>query len=150
MTLGTTLADTIKEEQGYSKLAAERFAKHTKGPEGLAEIEAFEGEVVRIQTALTALIEERVPSAAVQIVLKGEAFKVFSHLSQGIIKPFDTNVKGDPLDILARNQLYAFGARALRKWADKEGLVLTWRTRSDESESWWSVQATPVPMRGMR
>ena len=65
MTLGTTLAETIKEEQNFSKVAAERYAKHTKGDDGLAEIEAFEGEIQHIQSALAGLIEERVPSTSV-------------------------------------------------------------------------------------
>ena len=150
MTLGTTLSDTIKEEQAFSKIAAERYAKHTKGEDGLAEVEAFEGEVQSIQSALAGLIEERVPSTSVQVVIKGDAFKVFSHLSHGIIKPYDTNIKGDPLDILVRNPLYGFGARRLRAWASNEGLELTWRCRNDDSESWWTIHATPVVTRGIR
>lgn len=141
MTLGTTLAETIKEEQAYSKLSAERFAKHTKGQDGVTEVQQFEQEILAIQTTLAGLIEERVPSNSVQVVLKGEGFKVFGHLSHGIIKPYDTNIKGDPLDVLGKNPLYGFGARALRAWANREGLQLEWRQRNDNAESWWVVQA---------
>lgn len=147
MTLGSVLSDTIKEEQAYSKLAAIRYAQHQSGKEGVAEVEAFEQEIGAIQTALTERINARVPSSEVQVALKGDEFKVFVSLSSRIIRPNDAQTRGAPMDCLDRNALYAFGARALRAWAQREALELVWKPRSNETESWWTVHACPLVAR---
>lgn len=147
MTLGTTLSDTIKEELAFSKLAAQRYAQHSKGDEGMAEVAAFEGEIKVLKDELTKLIVMQVPSAHVRVDLKGPAFKVFGALSLGTLKPYDTNTRGEPLDVLSRSPMYAFGARSLREWARQEGLDLTWKARNDDMQSWWSVQASPMAVR---
>ena len=143
MTLGTTLSDTIKEEQAFSKISAERYARHAKGDDGVAEVEAFEREIQSIQATLAGLIEEKVPSKAVQVALKGQAFKMFERLSSSIIKPHDSSVRGEPLDSLVRNPMYGFAARSLRQWANAQDLNLAWRPANDHCESWWVVSALP-------
>ena len=106
MTLGTTLAETVKEEQAFTKTAAERYALHAKGEGGVAEVEAFEREIGSIQTTLATLIESRVPSKAVQVALKGNGFKTFEMLSNGILKPYGaTATREDPMDKLVHNPM---------------------------------------------
>lgn len=147
MTLGNVLSDTIKEEQTYSKLAATRYAEHNSGQEGVAEIEAFEQEIGAIQIALAERINAHVPSNEVQVALNGSAFKVFVSLSSRLIRPSDAGTRGEPMDILGRHAMYAFGAKALREWARKEGLELLWKPRSNETDSWWTVHALPSVVR---
>ena len=147
MTLGSVLSDTIKEEQAYSKVAATRYAEHHSGKEGVAEIEAFEQEVVALQMALTERINAHVPSSEVQVALKGSEFKVFTALSSRIIRPGDVNTRGEPMDVLGRHAMYAFGVRLLREWARKETLELFWKPRSSDSDSWWTVHALPLVTR---
>lgn len=147
MTLGSVLSDTIKEEQAFSKVAATRYAEHNGGKEGVAEVEAFEKEIEAIQVALANRINAHVPSSEVQVALKGEAFKVFESLSSRIIRPNDAQARGAPMECLARNAMYAFGARALREWAQREALELVWKPRSNETECWWTVHASPLASR---